>query len=280
MTKNRLSNQFVLWCVGLLFMGLAFPACGSELPGTFATPPASAPQEGYKAPDFQLQTPDGNLVALSSYSGKPVIVNFWATWCPPCRAEMPDMQRIYEDYRREGLIILGINNQESGNVVKEFSDEFGLTFPLLLDSNGKVSELYLVRNFPTTLFIDSNGVINSIQIGSMDYERFQLEIQRAFNLAKAPEPPTISEPTEVIQDRMITGCVTANALNVRTGPSTEHDVFTTIPKGECHRFDARDSSSSWVRLHDLIGHDGKRLWVSTIYVETETPDEIKTLPVR
>lgn len=283
MIKNKFSNWLVTGKGILLYLSLFLFACGEmEIPPILVTesPPSTvvAPQQGYKAPDFELQTTDGNPISLSNYGGKFVVVNFWATWCPPCRSEMPDMQRIYEDYRREGLIILGINNKESSDVVKEFGEEYGLTFPMLLDSEGGVSDLYQVRSFPTTLFIDSNGIVSSIQIGSMDYASFQTEIQRVFNLTTTIEPSVTYESTAEIQDTTITACVTANALNVRTGPSTEYDIFTTIPNGECYRFDARDSSSSWIRLYDLMGENEKRLWVSTIYIDTQ--DRIEILPVR
>ncbi len=94
-------------------------------------------------------------------------MNFWATWCPPCRAEMPAMQRVFRDYEDRGLIVLAVNsiNQNSLNAVGEFIEQYGLTFPILLDDQGVVANEYQIRSLPTTFFIDSKGVIREIVIG-------------------------------------------------------------------------------------------------------------------
>ena len=291
MRETKKTYWYTLWRSVTLFISFLLVACGgTEEPVIVTTVEAptvvpAIPQEGHKAPDFRLETTDGNSINLSNYLGKPIIVNFWATWCSPCRNEMPDMQQIYTDYRREGLIILGINQQEGVDTVTEFGKEYTISFPLLLDPQNEVAELYQIRNLPTSIFIDSQGYIRSIQIGSMGYDDFQREVENHLLTVDTAKPavsttepvmPT-AEPVVPTGLIIISGCVTAHPLNVRSGPSTSYDVITTLPYGECHQFDARDVYSNWVRLHELTDN-GNRLWVSTIYIDSQ--DDIEDLQVR
>jgi len=112
---------------------------------------------GQLAPDFEMQYPDGRKVKLSDFKGKPVIVNFWATWCAPCEAELPEFVQTYDKYKDQGLVILGVNAQESGEDANKFVEKYSLSFPVTLDSRGEVMGLYAVRGLPTTLFIDPEG---------------------------------------------------------------------------------------------------------------------------
>ncbi len=112
---------------------------------------------GQLAPDFEMQYPDGRKVKLSDFKGKPVIVNFWATWCAPCEAELPEFVQTYEKYKDQGLVILGVNAQEFGEDANKFVEKYNLSFPVTLDSRGEVMGLYGVRGLPTTLFIDPEG---------------------------------------------------------------------------------------------------------------------------
>jgi peroxiredoxin len=126
---------------------------------------------GYTAPDFTVNTLDGERVSLSDYRGKMVILNMWATWCGPCRVEMPEMQRFYEKFKYEGngVEILAVNMtfRDDVQTIKEFVNEFGLTFPILLDEKNTVGSLYRVLNIPSTWFIDEEGVIREKHIGPM-----------------------------------------------------------------------------------------------------------------
>ena len=126
-----------------------------------------APKEGFLAPDFTLSTPDGQVYSLSELRGRPLLINFWATWCPPCQAEMPAMQRIYKQYQEQGFLILAINatHQDNQADILDFSREYGLTFPFLLDMDGTVSQQYLVHAFPSSYFVDSQGTISEVVIG-------------------------------------------------------------------------------------------------------------------
>jgi peroxiredoxin len=127
----------------------------------------TAPQAGALAPDFALQTIDGRQVRLSDFRGRPVLINFWATWCGPCRLEMPGIQAKFEEHAPE-LVVLAVDFDEPANAVRSFSDELGLTFDVLLDPGGEVnSQVYRVRGYPSSFFVDEDGVIRVVQIGLM-----------------------------------------------------------------------------------------------------------------
>lgn len=131
--------------------------------GRSQRPPS--PQVGFAAPDFSLETLDGETVTLSDLRGQVVLVNFWATWCPPCRKEMPAIQQLYEQYQGQGFTVLAVDLQESKAEVATFTAQMGLTFPILIDSGGQVFSQYGVRALPSTFFVDPNGIIQEIALG-------------------------------------------------------------------------------------------------------------------
>ncbi len=139
--------------------------------------------KGEVAPDFKLRSISGNKVKLSDFRGKTVILNFWATWCPPCRAEIPEIQKFYEDKKNNNVEILAVNltNSESSlNAVKEFVKDKGMTFTIVLDKKGETSNLYSIITIPTSYIIDKNGNIRDKYVGPMSYEtmdRFITSIQ-------------------------------------------------------------------------------------------------------
>jgi cytochrome c biogenesis protein CcmG/thiol:disulfide interchange protein DsbE len=126
-----------------------------------------SPREGFLAPSFELSLPSGDAVDLRSLRGQVVVVNFWASWCPPCKAEMPSLERSYEAHQGQGLVILGVNTtyQDSLQAAVAFAYAEGVTFPILLDQDGETSRRYLVRALPTTFFIDRQGVIRHVVVG-------------------------------------------------------------------------------------------------------------------
>jgi len=125
-----------------------------------------APVVGHPAPDFVLPALDGSEVRLADLRGKPVILNFWATWCPPCRREMPALEIVWQQYSQGDVMVLGVDQGESIAVVSEYvRQNVGVTFPLLLDRSQDVGDLYLVRSLPTTFFIDADGIIQEIRVG-------------------------------------------------------------------------------------------------------------------
>jgi cytochrome c biogenesis protein CcmG, thiol:disulfide interchange protein DsbE len=131
------------------------------------------------APNFSLQNSSGKYVELAKLKGKPVVVNFWATWCPPCKAEIPGFQKVYGKYHSKGLEIVGISLDEKGwSVVKPFVEKSKITYPVVLD-NGDVAAKYGdIRSIPTTFFIDKKGKIVDSHVGYMAENDFENKIKK------------------------------------------------------------------------------------------------------
>lgn len=129
---------------------------------------APAPIKGHPAPELVLNTTTGEQVRLSDFKGKPVLINFWATWCPPCRAETPDLQAIHRELGDE-LVIFSVNvTSQDGGDVEGFMNEFGVTFDVALDVDGTAGRSYNVLGLPTTVFIDRDGIINEVFAGAVN----------------------------------------------------------------------------------------------------------------
>lgn len=139
----------------------------TRAPSAPATDSTASPRAGFRAPDFSLQTLDGQTVMLSSLRGQAVMINLWASWCPPCRQEMPEILRVYEAHKEEGFTVLAVNTtfQDSEADARAFVQKFGLTFPVLLDTSGAVSRRYQLRALPTTFFVDRRGAIQEVIVG-------------------------------------------------------------------------------------------------------------------
>ncbi len=137
---------------------------------TGGAPPPS-PKEGFSAPVFSLEPLNAEnsttTVSLADYRGQVVMINFWATWCLPCREEMPAIQSVYEEYQGQGFVVLAVNTTHQDNEfdVKDFVAEYNLRFPILLDRSGDVSQQYQLRGLPSTYFIDRRGVIKTVIVG-------------------------------------------------------------------------------------------------------------------
>ncbi len=127
----------------------------------------AAPLENHPAPDFMLNDLTGKSVHLADLRGQVVLVNVWATWCPPCRAEMPMIQSAYAQYADQGFTVLAINQREDQQLVATYMQENGLTFPALLDVDASVATLYQVRALPSSFFIDKAGVVRAVYRGPM-----------------------------------------------------------------------------------------------------------------
>lgn len=135
---------------------------------------------GNIAPNFKLETLDGEFISLSDYKGKRVLLNFWATWCPPCRAEIPDMQKFYEDKDIEVLAVNLIDSRpDEAENVAPFVEEYGMTFPVLLDYDSEVSQgLYNIQPIPTSFLIDSTGRIHNVAYGPLNYDLMVQEFEK------------------------------------------------------------------------------------------------------
>jgi thiol-disulfide isomerase/thioredoxin len=129
----------------------------------------AVPQVNSPAPDFELQSLDGTPVSLSSLRGRVVLVNFWATWCGPCRLEMPLLQDAQNRYQ-DKLEVLAVNNNESSQTIKSFVNDLGLRLQVLLDPGAKIAQQYRVRGFPTTIFIDPEGTTRYEHIGVLNQD--------------------------------------------------------------------------------------------------------------
>ncbi|MCP1159159.1 TlpA disulfide reductase family protein [Bacillus infantis] len=138
-------------------------------------------EPGNKAPDFTLTDIEGKTVSLSDYKGKRVFLNFWASWCPPCKAEMPDMQELYEEKTIGDFEILAVNmtfiEKNKGDEM-DFVKDNGLTFPIPLDVKGQVMGEYEIMAYPTSFFIDSDGIIRSRVMGAVDKDFIEKESKR------------------------------------------------------------------------------------------------------
>jgi len=153
-----MNKRLIAILVVILTAGLVITGCTAD-----SEPTATVSNV---APDFQLQNLDGQSISLSDFKGNPVLINFWATWCGPCAFEMPYIQEIYDERSGEGLIVLAINVGESASQVEQFMQSRNLSIPVLLDTERVVSRKYGIRAFPTTFFVDKDGIMQVKVIGA------------------------------------------------------------------------------------------------------------------
>jgi thiol-disulfide isomerase/thioredoxin len=152
-----MAKKYLRWVLFLLLLPL-LAACA----------PAGGVGKGVVAPDFTLETLDGGSLSLSSFRGKVVLINFWASWCSPCRSEMPELQQAYVELG-DDFVILAVNQTKADDVddVRNFVAEQRLGFPILLDKDGAISDAYRASALPTSVFVDREGIIYMVQVGSM-----------------------------------------------------------------------------------------------------------------
>lgn len=174
-------QNWTLFTILVLVFSAGWIVFSPPATGTITGGKIPAPREGFLAPDFTLQDTQGKTVQLSALRGRPVLLNMWASWCPPCKAEMPVMQKIHEQYGAEGFTLLAVNTtyQDNRQNAFEFASSLGLTFPVLFDLDGSVSQKYQVRSMPTSFFIDREGTIQRVVIGGpMSEALLRAEIER------------------------------------------------------------------------------------------------------
>ena len=164
--RNKLTTALLLLAMYLLLQRM----------GYLLSAPAISPGEARERPpfsvDFTLPDLDGNSVRLSDLRGRVVLINFWATWCPPCRAEMPSMNALYKDYREKGVEILAISGDVEGRrVVAPFVEKYGLLFPVLLDPRNEVGSRVRVRGIPSTYLLDKQGRVAGLEVGAKNWNR-------------------------------------------------------------------------------------------------------------
>jgi peroxiredoxin len=137
------------------------------------------PNGAKKAPDFTLKSATGGNVKLSELRGRVVLVNFWATWCTPCKEELPYFNKLYGRYRSVGLEVLGVNIDKVSSQASQMRDALGLSFPVLFDPAGKTSDLYQIRSMPTTFVVAKDGTLRHVHwgFGPADPDRYESEIR-------------------------------------------------------------------------------------------------------
>ena len=168
---NRLiAATLLLGCMWIALTRAEVGVIRSVMQSVVISPPADAPpaaRVGARAPTFTLTTTDGRSVALEDLRGMVVLVNIWATWCPPCRAEMPAMQASYAHYRDQGFVVLAINQREDLATVHSFVKDRGLAFPILLDTDGRVGAAYQASALPSSFFIGRDGTVRVVYRGPL-----------------------------------------------------------------------------------------------------------------
>jgi peroxiredoxin len=147
-----------------------------ELP-TALNPTGQEPaaREGRAAPNFRLATLDGDVRSLDEFRGSYVLLNFWASWCGPCRAETPDLQDFFSRNVDRGIVVIGVNQQEDAATARQFTAQFGVAYPILLDTSGAVSQAYAtgIGGLPRTYLIRPDGVIERVYLGRITFEQLR-----------------------------------------------------------------------------------------------------------
>jgi len=168
--KNRRPPRLV--AVVLLLLGGALLLTSAVLLYLSNRPAVGFPRIGSRMANISLRDLDGNQVQLRDYAGRTVLINAWATWCPPCRAEMPMLVKEYEARKGGGFTILAINAGETKAEAAAFADEYGMEFPVLLDTDSALLDSLLIDSLPTSVLVGPDGVVKAIHIGVMSPELF------------------------------------------------------------------------------------------------------------
>jgi len=178
---GALRNILATLAVGAIIVGLVYffdrPGDNTRSITLTAAATGEAPRVGKEAPDFRVQGLDGQYFQLSDFRGRPVWLNFWATWCPPCRAENPDIEAVYKAYKDQGLVIVAVDIGEDSNTVKGYVQRIGLTYRIGLDSDTAIAAQYRIAGIPTHYFVDKDGIIRDWRIGGMSKKAMEKKVE-------------------------------------------------------------------------------------------------------
>jgi len=152
----------------MLLLAVTLAACGGD-----NSSESRGVNQGNLASGFTLEALDGTEVSLSEYRGNVVLINFWATWCPPCRAEIPDIENVYRARQDDGFVVLGVGVEESREAVAPFVEAMGMTYPVLLDERGQVLKMYRAIGLPMSVILDRDGVIQVRHVGALTMEQLE-----------------------------------------------------------------------------------------------------------
>ncbi len=155
MVKAR--GNWIYWIAGAIIVGIVLWQVFRPQGGAQASGPAAL--QGQEAPSFSVPDLNGSSSALDAYRGRVVVMNLWASWCPPCRAEMPDLQRLYAAYKTRDVIVLGVDQGESAQRVNAFAQSLGIHYPILLDQQQQYGRVYAALGLPTTIVVNPQGVV-------------------------------------------------------------------------------------------------------------------------
>jgi thiol-disulfide isomerase/thioredoxin len=152
----RLRANWLYWIAGAIIIAVVLAVYFRGGP-----PQASGPAalQGQSAPSFAVPMLAGSTSGLGSYRGHVVVMNLWASWCPPCRAEMPDLQRLYQDYKSRNVVVLGVDQGESAQRVAAFAQSLGIHYPILLDQQQQYGRVYAALGLPTTIVVSADGIV-------------------------------------------------------------------------------------------------------------------------
>ncbi len=187
---GTIRNILATIIVGIVIAGLVWyfdrpgGAGGSESVTLTASPSGPAPRVGEEAPDFRVQGLDGQHLQLGDFRGRPVWISFWATWCPPCRAENPDIEEVYQKKREEGLVILALSIGEDAGTVKDYVERTGLTYTIGLDQGTEVAATYRIVGIPTHYFVDRDGILRDWRVGSMSKKTMEEKVEEILSVTE------------------------------------------------------------------------------------------------
>ncbi len=202
-------------------------------PVVFA-PPADMPFGPYPqnaAPDFTLPQLDDQPLTLSDFRGKPVMINFWATWCPPCRRELPALQAAYNNYS-DKIEFVAVDVKENAPTVTAFIDQMGLTFPIVMDQSGSVSDVaYEVRGLPTTIFVDAKGVVSARHVGPLDEAAIDSYLLPLLAPNLDNSTPALVEPDSALQEGIATSTTVAQDASSALSGSEGDQTAEMVPAG-------------------------------------------------
>jgi len=160
-----------MWRARLGIAAVLLLTCGPAAADPFASMSLIRPPRSSVAPEFSLRSPDGKAsIRRSDYAGKVLLLNFWATWCPPCREEMPGMQRLYERYRDRGLVVVAVALDTNATGIQAFVKQQGFSFPVAQDVDGEVAERYRVLRLPSTFLVDRAGNTVALAMGPREWD--------------------------------------------------------------------------------------------------------------
>ena len=175
--RSNLSGLVTLG-IGLVFIGVAalmlWPRPEVEASGAASAGPSTVPVEvNYDAPELALTAVDGVDETLADYRGQVVLVNLWATWCPPCKAEMPTLEAFYEDHKADGFVTVAISSGDPKDAVEEFAEQYGLTFRVWLDPDFDSGQAFKTQSLPSSFVIDRDGVVRLLWVGEINRDTLE-----------------------------------------------------------------------------------------------------------